>query len=270
MRSTSARTIGRFTPRPVRNPVRQQRAQLREELAGRPHSFAPPTLGQEELGEVGVERDVDRRAVLPRRPPIELVDGEPHVVDSQIELAVRNDRSTIAQHSSNPVNIPQLTDRRPRPIHAPPVRSGRQPHGERFGEVLVGMFLCVPTFDVAHVFPAERHGPVVIAIHAVKRSEQMSPRRGAVQPIRVVDRVTGFVTHVHHDRAVALEIVDRLLELRETRIGEIERDADHRLAVGTAPLVGEVADGMELPEPLALELAVELLDEPLDPASPRS
>ena len=54
------------------------------------------------------------------------------------------------------------------------------------------------------------------------------------------------------------------LEARELGIGEVERDADHRLAVGTAPLVGQVAGRAELVEALLLELAVELLDEALD------
>ena len=67
-----------------------------------------------------------------------------------------------------------------------------------------------------------------------------------------------LVAHVAHDLAAVFEVVDRALELAEIRIGEIERNAEHRLHVGTAPLVGEIADRTELVEPAPLELLVEL------------
>src|SRR5436190_2683419 len=85
-----------------------------------------------------------------------------------------------------------------------------------------------------------------------------------VEPVRVVERVTRLVAHVHHDLALVLEIVHRALELGELRIGQIEGDADHRLPVGTPPFVGQVADGLELLETLALQLAMELVYEALD------
>src|SRR5262249_46968092 len=78
------------------------------------------------------------------------------------------------------------------------------------------------------------------------------------------ERVPGFVTEIHHDLARVLEIVHRALEPGELRIGEIERNADHRLAVGTAPLVGEIAQRTKALESLALELAVELKHVALD------
>ena len=62
----------------------------------------------------------------------------------------------------------------------------------------------------------------------------------------------------------SLEIVHLALESREPRVREVERDADDRLAVGASPLVGEVAHRAEVAHALALELAIELMDEALD------
>jgi hypothetical protein len=76
--------------------------------------------------------------------------------------------------------------------------------------------------------------------------------------------VSGFVPQVHHDLAFVLEVVHLALQAGESRVSEIEGDADHGLPVGTAPFVGEVADRAEVLETLALELAVELVHKALD------
>jgi len=54
------------------------------------------------------------------------------------------------------------------------------------------------------------------------------------------------------------------LEHGELGIGQVEGNADHWLAVRTAPLVGEIAHRLEALEALALQLPVELLDEAFD------
>ena len=72
------------------------------------------------------------------------------------------------------------------------------------------------------------------------------------------------MAHVHHDLALVLERVDRLLERPQLRVGEIERDAEHRLLIRASPLVGQVADRTELLQPAPLELLVELPDVALD------
>ena len=46
--------------------------------------------------------------------------------------------------------------------------------------------------------------------------------------------------------ALVFEVVHLLLEARELRVGEIERDSDDRLAGRAAPLVGQVAERAEL------------------------
>ena len=126
------------------------------------------------------------------------------------------------------------------------------------------MLLRVPAGDVPHVAAAERHRPVEVAIAPVERTEALAPLRGREQAIGVVERVPGLVPQVHHDLARVLEIVHLAFEAGELGIREVERDPDHGLAVGAAPLVGEIAHRMKRPESLAVELAVELLDEALD------
>src|SRR5438045_4839353 len=68
------------------------------------------------------------------------------------------------------------------------------------------------------------------------------------------------MTEVHHDLALVLDVVDRLLQRRELGVGEIEGDADDRLPVGAGPFVAEVAGRVEAAEPLRRQLAVELGD----------
>src|SRR5882724_9579997 len=72
------------------------------------------------------------------------------------------------------------------------------------------------------------------------------------------------MTEVHHDLALVLDVVDRLLQRRELGVGEVEGDADDRLPVGAGPFVAEVARRVEAAEPLRRQLSVELGDEFLE------
>src|SRR6267378_7392426 len=149
----------------------------------------------------------------------------------------------------------------------PPVRLRGEPYGERFGEVFVRMFLRVPSRQVAHVLTAEGNRPVIVAVATAVRTERITPLGPLVEPIRIVERVAGFVPEVHHDLARALEIVRLLLDSRELRVGEIERNPDDGLSRGTTPLVRQVVVRTESPE-LTVELTLEPLEERLDPRSP--
>ena len=126
------------------------------------------------------------------------------------------------------------------------------------------MLLCVPPFHVAHVIAAERNGPVLVAIRTIEGAESGDPVGSRVQAVGVVEDVPRLVPHVAHDLAAVFEVVDRALELSEVGVGQIEGNAEHRLHVGTAPLVGEVADGAELVQAAPLELLVELAHVRLD------
>jgi hypothetical protein len=73
-----------------------------------------------------------------------------------------------------------------------------------------------------------------------------------------------LVAHVHHDLALGLEGVHGLFQLSELGIGEVERDAQHRLLVGTPPFVGEITDRSKLLEAALFELLVKLAHIPFD------
>ena len=163
-----------------------------------------------------------------------------------------------------PVHVAQLRQRRPALVFLAPLRPRRQPDGEGLGEVLVGMLLRVPAGDVAHEAARERDRAVVVAVRAAERTEEIAPLRRLVQLVGIVEGVPRLVAEVHQDLALVLEIVHRLLEARELRIGEIERDPDHGLAGRTAPFVGQIAERAKFLQALAFELAVKLLNVPFE------
>ena len=61
----------------------------------------------------------------------------------------------------------------------------------------------------------------------------------------------------------SFKIVRFLLELRQSRIGEIKRNTDDRLPRRTSPFVGEIARRAKLWQAFGGELAIELLDKAL-------
>src|SRR5437016_2762110 len=105
MRSTRARTTGRLTP--------VQYVILSVSNGRRPDALPAPPCGREEPGQIRVEAHVDRRPVLAAAAAIELLHRELHVVDRQVERAVRNHRLAVAHLARHPLNIPQLADRGP-------------------------------------------------------------------------------------------------------------------------------------------------------------
>ena len=67
--------------------------------------------------------------------------------------------------------------------------------------------------------------------------------------------------------SLRLEVLgDLLLDLRELRIGEIERHADHRHALRATPFVAEINRRLEL-QPARVELRVQLRDLRLERAA---
>src|SRR5438132_7687725 len=126
------------------------------------------------------------------------------------------------------------------------------------------MFLRVTALDVPHEGPAERYRTIFVAVRPEERPEQSAPFRRRVQAVRVVEHMSGLVPHVHHDLPLALERVDRFFELPQLRIRQVERDAEYRLLIGTAPLVGQITDGPKLLQTTPLELFVELANVAFD------
>src|SRR5438045_6307756 len=69
------------------------------------------------------------------------------------------------------------------------------------------------------------------------------------------------MTHVHHDLASVFQVVHIALELRQVRVGQIERNADDGLARRASPFIGEITDRTELVDALGFQFAIELLNE---------
>jgi hypothetical protein len=139
--------------------------------------------------------------------------------------------------------------------------TGREPHRERLGEVLVGVLLPVPAGQVAHEALRERSRTVVVAVLGVEVAEHLAPLGLVVELVGVVHGVAGFVTEAGHDARRVLEVVRVLLFVgMETSVHQIERQTNEGDAVRTAPLVGDVTRRTE-EDALLLQLGVELLDE---------
>ena len=184
-----------------------------------------------------------------------------HFVDGNIGVAVRNDRICVAELAADAIHVEELLHRAPALVPLAPVGAWREPDGEGFGEVFVGMLLRVPAFHVAHELAREGNRFVVVAIGPTEGSEAVAPFFSFVERVGVVEGVSSLVAHVHHDLARVFNVVHRGLEALQFWVGEVERDSDDRLHVGAAPLVGEVALGPESLETLRFQLLVELLDE---------
>src|ERR1700693_1359880 len=89
------------------------------------------------------------------------------------------------------------------------------------------------------------------------------PLLALVKNVRIVVRVAGLVSEIHHRLFRRLEMIgDLLLDPRETRIRQIERHRDHRHALGATPFIAEVDRRLELHSDL-VELEIELLNERL-------
>src|ERR1700677_821194 len=69
------------------------------------------------------------------------------------------------------------------------------------------------------------------------------------------------MTHVHHDLVSVFEVVHIALQLCQVRVGEIERNADNRLAGGTSPFIGEITRRTELVDALGFQFVIKLLHE---------
>ena len=177
---------------------------------------------------------------------------------------LRSLRLHLAHFAHHRVDVLQLPERAPAFVLRAPIDAGREPHGERFREVFVRVFLRVPPQNVADVLVSKWIGPVPVAVRSRVGAEHFVPVGAIVQPIGVVERVTGFVPEEsHHVVLVLYREREVFFDARQPRIGEIERDADQRRAVGAAPLVAEIHGGPER-EAALIELDIKLRHELLE------
>src|SRR5205085_11995588 len=81
----------------------------------------------------------------------------------------------LANLRHHPIDIRELLERRPSSVLTAPIQAWRQPDGEGFGEVLVGMLLRVPTENVPHVRARKRIRAVAFTVRLRKSAEGASP-----------------------------------------------------------------------------------------------
>ena len=67
------------------------------------------------------------------------------------------------------------------------------------------------------------------------------------------------MTHVHHDLASVFQVVHIALELRQVRVGQVKRNADHGFARRTSPFIREITNRPELVDALGFQFAIKLL-----------
>src|SRR4051812_15633641 len=103
------------------------------------------------------------------------------------------------------------------------------------------MLLRIPAKNVADVRAREWVGAIAFAIRLGEGSKMRAPLRPLVQVKGVVDGVSRLVAEISHSLAVVFDAAGHLgFDPLEATIGQIERDADERRPIRTAPLVAEV------------------------------
>ena len=104
--------------------------------------------------------------------------------------------------------------------------------------------------DVADELPAQGLRMKHLAVGFRERPEDLDPVRIFPEPIGVADRMARLVTHQHHRHLVVFDLAGLLLfDPRQSLVGQIERDADDRHAVGATPGVGQIERRAERPAP---------------------
>src|SRR3954465_13798844 len=102
------------------------------------------------------------------------------------------------------------------------------------------MFLRIPSFHVTDESSRKRYGLVVFAIRFAKWTKQLVPFRRFIKLIRVIESVSRFMAHVHHDLAGVFQVIHLALQLLQFWIGKIKRDSDDWLFRGTSPLIAQI------------------------------
>ena len=203
---------------------------LTQQIGRGTHAFFLPLRYFEDVGEIGIERQVTSGRLSFERFLIKVGNRGLHLFDCDVGVSLRSRRLSVAKLSRHPIHIDQLLHGSPAGVALAPVGAGRNPHREGFGEVFIRMLLRVPAFHVPHILARERHRAIVVTISAAKRSEKLAPFWSLIQLIRIIESVSGFVPKVHHDLTRVFEIVHLLFEPRKLGIGKVERNPDHRLA----------------------------------------
>src|SRR5215468_9849479 len=150
--------------RPIRDLIDQRFAILPQEFLRRTNRLFLALGYIKNIYQVAVQRQVHNWDRFRHRLTIELGNGRLHFVHGNVRITAPSHWVYIRQFMGDAVHIAQLCDRAPSPIALAPTAARRQPNRKSFGEILVGMFLRVPTCKMANVISREWHGAIVVEI----------------------------------------------------------------------------------------------------------
>jgi len=172
-----------------------------------------------------------------------LAEGARRLREREWTLARGHRGADVLQVVHQRVDIRKLGERdRPFSVARAPARSRAQPHRERLRKILIGMTLRIPTRKMSNEARAATVRAVAIGIRGARCAEERAPARAAMQPVRVLNRVSGLVPHDRHARR-SRSTFDGMhlstLESHESGVGEVERDRDSGNAARREPVFGE-------------------------------
>src|SRR5258707_2109914 len=179
---------------------------LTQHLLGGSHALTSLGGDIEDVRQVGVQREFLQRNLLWQGETIELADRGLHLIDGDVGAAATPDGFDISDFSYRAIDVLELGQRAPTFVALSPLRARREPDRKRFGKIFIRMLLRVPPGHVANKLSRERYGTVIIAICAAKRTEKIAPLSRLVELVRVVECVSGLMTHVHHYLASVFEV----------------------------------------------------------------
>src|SRR5688572_28774428 len=172
------------------------------------------------------------------------------------------ERRLTNQRLHEPVDVLQFFERRPADVACFPERVRRQPDGEGFRKVLIGMALRVPRVEMEHETLAVGLGRIVVGIRLRALSEELLPMPPATQAEGVLDGMPCLVPQDAHARLrIAAFHFQHLgqFELGEPGMGEVERNPDAGHIIRTEPFIGQPKMGTKAKAP-AIEFLVQLRD----------
>ncbi len=160
------------------------------------------------------------------------------------------------------IDVLEFLQCRPAGIVAAPARLRLQPDGERLGEVLRRMALRIPVPEVQYVAPAAGTRRISVGVGCRRTAEYAPPAGPAPEPVGIVDRMAGLVTHdaVTPFPVAAFHLAHHLpLQLKQARVREIEGHGEAGDAVRRKPL-GRQPHARPESQAAPFELPVQPLD----------
>ncbi len=125
------------------------------------------------------------------------------------------------------------------------------------------MLLRIPSRQVPHIVARKRRRPVIVVIRPPERPKRLFPLLRIVQLVSISESVSRLMPQIHHDFASVFEVMRLFLQLRQSRMSQIKRNPNNRLARRASPLIGQITSRTKLSQPLSVQLAIELFHKPL-------